>query len=83
MKKKLLFSFLSIIATGGIATPFLTSCNKNNGQSYSSLTTYGEFTIKSGDDANNIKKKALNFLPIESHKQIAISDIPVKTNNMY
>lgn len=83
MRKRLLFSFLPLISVGAIASPFLTSCNKNHGQSYSSLTTYGEFTIKSGDDANNIKKKALSFLPIESHKQITISDIPVKTDNMY
>ncbi len=83
MRKKLLFSFLPLISVGIVATPFLTSCNKNHGQSYSSLTTYGEFTIKSADDANNIKKKALSFLPIESHKQIDIQDILIKTDNIY
>lgn len=83
MKRKILFSFLPILGVAAIATPLLTSCNKNHGQSYSSLDTNGDFTINSADDASNIESKALTFLPIFSHQEITASSIEINQSNLY
>lgn len=83
MKRKILFSFLPTLAVAAVATPLLTSCNKNHGQSYSSLDTNGNFTIGSNDDANNIKAKALSFLPNVSRQEITAASIEIKQSNLY